>query len=150
MEKEDKILFLGGGWKCFSNFSAYEVNIWGRKFKTSEHAYQFKKFENDDEVRELIFNAASPYDSKILSQQYKDRQAVDWDSRKVAVMEEIVRAKLSQHPHVRKKLLETGDRDIVEDSKDDYFWGWGLDHTGQNIHGKLWMKLREEIKQNEK
>jgi ribA/ribD-fused uncharacterized protein len=74
----------------------------------------------------------------------------DWEARRVGVMEEIVRAKLSQHPHILKKLKETGDKEIIENSPDDYFWGWGADHSGQNIHGKIWMKLREEIKQNEK
>ncbi len=143
--EEDKILFLGGGWKCFSNFSSYEVDIWGRKFKTSEHAYQYKKFEHDEEVREKIFSSSSAYDSKILSQEFKDRQALDWESKRVDVMEEIVRAKLAQHPHILKKLKETGDKEIIENSPDDYFWGWGADHSGQNIHGKIWMKLREEV-----
>lgn len=149
MENEGKILFLGGGWKCFSNFSSYEVDIWGKKFKTSEHAYQYKKFEHDTEVKERIFDAPSAYDSKMLSIEFKDRQQPDWGAKKVAVMEEILHAKLAQHPHIRKKLLETGDREIIEDSKDDYFWGWGADHTGQNIHGKLWMKFREEIQHHD-
>jgi predicted NAD-dependent protein-ADP-ribosyltransferase YbiA (DUF1768 family) len=61
-------------------------------------------------------------------------------------MERILRAKLDQHPHIKKKLIETGNRDIIEASKDDEFWGWGPNKTGQNNHGKIWMKLREELK----
>jgi ribA/ribD-fused uncharacterized protein len=64
---------------------------------------------------------------------------------RLGVMEEIIRAKLSQHPHIKKKLLQTGDKEIIENSKDDYFWGWGADQSGLNHHGKIWMKLRKEL-----
>jgi domain of unknown function (DUF1768) len=37
---------------------------------------------------------------------------------------------------------------IVEDSPKDDFWGWGSNRNGQNNLGKLWMKLREELKNN--
>lgn len=39
---------------------------------------------------------------------------------------------------------------IVEDSPKDSFWGWGESRNGQNNLGKLWMKLREEIKAEQK
>ncbi len=35
----------------------------------------------------------------------------------------------------------------MEDSPKDSFWGWGEDRCGQNNLGKLWMKLRDEIRQ---
>lgn len=37
---------------------------------------------------------------------------------------------------------------IVEDSPKDDFWGWRPNRNGQNNLGKLWMKLREELKNN--
>ena len=40
--------------------------------------------------------------------------------------------------------------EIVEASPVDAFWGWGPNKDGENALGKIWMKLREEIKQNEK
>jgi predicted NAD-dependent protein-ADP-ribosyltransferase YbiA (DUF1768 family) len=43
-------------------------------------------------------------------------------------------------------LRESGHEDIVEDSPTDYFWGEGADGTGQNMLGKLWMKIRAEKK----
>lgn len=62
-------------------------------------------------------------------------------------MEEILRCKLEQNPQVLKKLLETKDYKIVEDSPKDDFWGWGLNRTGNNMLGKIWMKLREEYRE---
>ena len=63
-------------------------------------------------------------------------------------MEDILRAKLSQHAYVKKKLLETGNYMIVEDSPTDSYWGCGSDRKGQNHMGKLWMKLRDELREN--
>jgi len=64
-------------------------------------------------------------------------------------MEDLLRLKISQNPYVKKKLLDTKDYYIVEDSPKDSFWGWGPNRDGVNQLGKLWMKLREEIR-NEK
>ncbi len=63
-------------------------------------------------------------------------------------MEELLRLKIEQNPYVKKKLLQTEDYMIVEDFPKDDFWGWGPNRNGQNNLGKLWMKLREELKNN--
>ncbi len=63
-------------------------------------------------------------------------------------MRDILRAKAEQHEYVRRKLLATGDRELVEDSWRDDFWGWGPDRNGQNMLGKLWMEVRAELTAN--
>ena len=72
------------------------------------------------------------------------------DEEKLVIMEGLLRLKIEQNPYVKKKLLETGDYTIVEDSPKDSYWGWGINRDGENQLGKLWMKLREEIKKQEK
>jgi ribA/ribD-fused uncharacterized protein len=111
---------------------------------TSEHAYQYTKF-SDVEIKKKILESRSGYDAKMISIEYKDLALPNWDEIKLEVMEKILRQKLAQHPHIKKKLVESADREIIEASKDDDFWGWGANKTGQNNHGKLWMKLRTEI-----
>jgi predicted NAD-dependent protein-ADP-ribosyltransferase YbiA (DUF1768 family) len=59
-------------------------------------------------------------------------------------MHKILLAKVDQHPYVRRKLLETGARILVEDSWRDDFWGWGPNKDGQNVLGRLWMEIRSE------
>ena len=71
----------------------------------------------------------------------------DWDEVKVEIMEELLRLKLEQNPYVKKKLLQTGNYLIVEDSPKDSFWGWGPNRDGNNQLGKLWMKLRDELRE---
>ena len=61
-------------------------------------------------------------------------------------MLDILRAKASQHEYVRRKLLATGDRELIEDSWRDDFWGWGANRDGLNMLGKLWMEVRTEIR----
>lgn len=58
-------------------------------------------------------------------------------------MYEGIRNKIVQNPELRKRLLETGDRKIVEHTEEDSYWGDGGDGSGQNRLGVLYMKLRE-------
>ena len=61
-------------------------------------------------------------------------------------MEELLRLKIEQNPYVKKKLLQTGDYLIVEDSLKDSFCVWRPNRDDFNQLGKLWMKLRYEFK----
>src|SRR6266540_3663570 len=102
----------------FNNFSAHAIEFRGKLYPTSEHAYQAAKC-TDPRGQEAIRNARSPLQAKVL-------------------------AKLAQHPEAQEALRKSGHEDIVEDSPTDYFWGEGADGSGQNMLGKLWMKIREE------
>ena len=91
----------------------------------------------------------SPYEAKKIAYQHKEKWRPDWHNIKVEIMEDLLRAKLEQHQYVKNKLLQTEDYLICEDSPVDDFWGIGKNRDGQNMMGKLWMKLREEVKQNQ-
>ncbi|OGI91489.1 hypothetical protein A2933_01980 [Candidatus Nomurabacteria bacterium RIFCSPLOWO2_01_FULL_46_18] len=142
-----QVLFWGGGFDCLSNFSAYKIKYKGDEWMTSEHAYQAAKFTNK-EIIEKIKNAPSAMDAFLLGRKFMTEYKKDWFDIRVEVMEDIVRAKLSQHPYIQKKLLESGEREIIEASPEDAFWGWGPNKDGENQMGKIWMKLREELKSN--
>ncbi len=145
-ETDEAVFFYTPDFYAFDNFSAFRVSIWGRDFQTSEHAYQWKKFSDSaPEIAEQIFTAPSPNETKNISDANKPVQANDWQDTKVSVMEEILRAKLEQHDKVRRTLVASGGKEIIENSPTDDFWGIGPDGTGQNTLGKLWMKLRSEI-----
>jgi ribA/ribD-fused uncharacterized protein len=145
MEKSNEpVLFYECELYPCSNFSSFEV-VWnGETWKTSEYAYQAAKFE-DKKIKDIIKSARSSHDTKKLTHMYKDKKRKDWYDVKLAVMEDILRAKLSQHFYVQKKLLQTGDREIIENSHRDAYWGWGPEKDGENNLGKIWMKLRQEL-----
>ena len=130
----------------FDNFSAFQVDWHGRMWATSEHAYQAAKFfETARDVVEEIFNARSPHRAKEIASSHEDECRSDWADVKVTIMTDILRHKLEQHPYVSQKLRQTLDLEIVEDSPQDSFWGWGPHRNGRNELGKIWMRLREEL-----
>lgn len=141
----DKVLFYEGRWYFLSNFSSFMVRWRGVDWMTSEHAYQAAAFDDSD-IIEAIRNARSSHDAKKIARANVSKKVSNWHQINLVVMEEIVRAKLEQHPYIQKKLLETENMEIVEDSPKDSFWGRGPDRRGENNLGKIWMKLREEFK----
>jgi len=143
-EADNKIFFYEREFYVFSNFSSFAVEYNGCLWPTSEHAYQAQKFTDKNIVDEIL-KAGSSYDAFKIARAHEQDIRADWQSIRVDVMEKIVRAKLEQHEYIRKMLLETGTREIIEDSPLDSFWGWGPNKDGENQLGKIWMKLREEI-----
>lgn len=146
---DSRILFYEGTRYMFSNFSSFRVRWRDVDWMTSEHAYQAAKF-NDPEIIELIKNALSAHDARKIAHAHEDKEVSNWAEIKVGIMEEIIRAKLAQHPYIQRKLRESGNREIVENSPTDSFWGRGPDWKGQNWLGKIWMKLREELRREAK
>ena len=138
------ITFYTPTFYVFNNFSAHAVEFRGRLYPTAEHAYQAAKC-TDPQGQEEIRNARSPLLAKSLANgKYRGARDPDWGSKKLALVEEILRAKLAQHAEAREALLKSDGEEIVEDSPTDYFWGAGADGSGQNLLGKTWMKIRED------
>ena len=143
-ETEDAIFFSTPVFYALDNFSAHIVEIWGKKFQTSEHAYQWKKFaDSNPEIAQEIFSATSPNQVKKISDAHKAEVSSIFHNLKVEIMEEILRAKVNQHEKVKRILKESGTKMIIENSPLDNFWGAGHDGKGENVLGKLWMKVRD-------
>lgn len=138
------ITFYTPDFYVFNNFSAHAIEFRGRLFPTAEHAYQAAKC-TDRQGQDAIRTARSPLQAKALANEtYRAARDPGWEARKVGVVEEILRAKVAQHPEAREALRRTGREEIVEDSPTDFFWGAGADGSGQNVLGRLWMKIRDE------
>lgn len=130
---------------CFSNFAPYPVRMDGKVWPTSEHYFQAQKFE-EVEHREKIRKAKSPMIAARMGRDRKKPLRRDWESVKVSVMREVVRAKFTQHEDIRQILLSTGDAKIVEHTENDAYWGDGGDGAGKNMLGRVLMEVREELK----
>ena len=135
---------------CLDNFSAFAFIYEDIRFHTVEHAYQAYKFKDTaPEIFNEIVNCFSSDEARRIAHRNEDKVDAKWDDIKVDLMEKFLRAKLEQNPFVSKKLLETRDYLICEDSPIDTFWGIGEDKKGRNELGKIWMKLRSELQENE-
>ncbi|OGZ44444.1 MAG: hypothetical protein A3J55_04345 [Candidatus Ryanbacteria bacterium RIFCSPHIGHO2_02_FULL_45_17b] len=143
----EPVLFYVQEFYCFDNFSAFAVVWRGSLWMTAEHAYQASKFEHISPLWDIIRDEISAHQAKKTAETYKHQMRRDWLDVRLAIMEEVLRAKLAQHEYVRRKLLETGERRIIESSPDDSFWGWGPNKDGENHLGRIWMKLRGELRE---
>lgn len=131
----------------FSNFSSFQVEWRGQLWPTSEHAYQAAHFfETAPELAASIHAMHSAHEAFVTAKENGDKTRKDWEAVKIGIMEDICRHKLAQHEYVRTQLLKTADVLIVEDSPVDSFWGWGADRKGRNELGKVWMRLRDELR----
>ncbi len=151
LDTERQVFFYEQDFYILSNFSAFNVMWRGVRFQTAEHAYHFERFwgavpqVTASIARDFICNTTSAHEAFRYAQDNKGWQRRDWDAVKVDAMRDILRAKVDQHEYVRRKLLATGDRELIDDSWRDDFWGWGLNRDGQNMLGKLWMEVRAEL-----
>ena len=144
MDTEKQIFFYEHEFYIFSNYSSFMLEWKGTLYPTSEHAYHSEKFE-DGQLKEQIKNCRSAHDSQKFANAHVAERRADWDSIKLSIMKQILHAKVAQHPYIKKKLIESDDRELIENSWRDDFWGWGPNKDGANHLGKLWMEVRSEV-----
>jgi len=147
-DTEKQIFFYGPEFYVLSNFSSFQIEWKGKLWPTSEHVYQSEKFE-DDELKEGVRNTRSAHEALKFARDNGDKIRKNWQNINLDVMKKIMHAKVNQHPYVKKKLLESGNRKLVEDSWRDDFWGWGPNKDGENHLGKLWMEVRDELRKTQ-
>ncbi len=131
---------------AFSNLYRCVVEFEGRLFPTAEHAYQYGK-PRKQEVREWLMRAPSP---SLLAMAAHGLNRWDvspgWSQGKVDRMRRVLRAKFSQHPHLHRLLVSTGDSRLVEagsvNNAVNRFWG-EVNGKGKNMLGVLLMELRD-------
>jgi ribA/ribD-fused uncharacterized protein len=148
MNMADVIRFysVGDDYGCFSNFAPYPIKLGGKSWPTSEHYFQAQKFE-DAGHREAIRKTKSPMIAARMGRDRKKKLRRDWESVKVSVMTQAVRAKFTQHADLRALLLSTGDAKIVEHTENDSYWGDGGDGSGRNMLGQVLMRIRADLRQ---
>ncbi|MFE1746418.1 NADAR family protein [Coleofasciculus sp. H7-2] len=134
---------------CFSNFSPHGIHLLGQDWMTVEHYYQAQKFvgTEDEALIRAIAGAKTPMEAATLGRDRTRHIRQDWEQVKTQIMREAVLTKFLTHLEIQSILLSTGDRPIVEDSPTDYYWGCGVEKTGQNHLGKILMSVRQEIRQ---
>jgi len=113
-----------------ANSSNHAVDIDGVRYPTITHflvAMKAREIKND-EMYTKIMGTATPKAVKALEKKIAISEEA-WDAKKDEIMTKAVRAKFTQYPELRSKLLETGDRPIGNaDARETYSGHW-------NIHG---------------
>ncbi|KAJ3557060.1 hypothetical protein NM688_g1677 [Phlebia brevispora] len=132
----------------FANFSPHPVIHEELEYPTAEHLFQAHKFlPKRPELAERIRNLPSARAALQEATRLTRLRRTDWFDVNLDIMDTILEAKFTQHPSLRVLLLSTGDREIVEASPVDSFWGTGEDGQGRNELGKALTRLREKFRE---
>ena len=129
-----------------SNFypiKGFKMN--GVPFATSEAAYVYEKamHHNQFHIAENVRKTRTGLQAKRMGDRIVTNP--NWHRRKIDVMDNILRAKLRICPDARKTLLDSEERELIEDTPHEY-WGRGKSMHGENMLGKLWMLQRKKLK----
>ena len=144
----EKIDSFKGEYRWLSNFHLCAIPYDDFTYSSTEAAYQAAKCLNSKD--KLKFFPLSPSESKKLGRKILIRE--DWEQIKGHVMEEVVRIKFTLHPDLKQKLLDTGEKELIEGNTwHDNCFGNCIcskckDVVGENALGKILMKIREELK----
>ena len=135
-----------GEYGCFSNFSKHSFIVDGRIWMTSEHYYQAQKHIENKEYYDKIHMALGPMDAAKLGRNSSNTFRKDWDEVKLNVMKEVILLKFLSNTSAQKVLLSTGEKELIEASLTDNYWGEGKDGKGENNLGKILMSVRKILK----
>jgi ribA/ribD-fused uncharacterized protein len=142
------------GW--LGNMAPYPVQYDGKEWRTTEALFQALRFDND-EVRELIRAEKSPMGAKMRTKalsKIHTKAIQPMSQEDIDLMEMCLRLKVAQHREIQRKLRCTRDQVIIEDCTargkrgTNLFWGAVYENgewVGENVLGKLWMKIRSEL-----
>jgi len=136
-----------GEYRFLSNFYDSPIMYFGATYATVEHAFQAAKTLDEVERKEV---REQPTPGKAKRAGGKVTLRDDWEERKVMIMRGLVLQKFANYPKLRKKILETGDAELIEGNTwNDTFWGV-CDGVGENRLGKILMSVREGLARYER
>jgi ribA/ribD-fused uncharacterized protein len=127
------------GTSFLSNMTSSPIEVGGIPYLNVEAAFQARK--NSAKSRE--FSNLDGFAARKLGRAVHLRP--DWPEVKGYIMGEILRLKFAKSTVLGDMLVATGDAYLVEDAPWDAYWGNGKDGKGQNVMGRLLMKIRGEI-----
>lgn len=125
-----------------SNMYSTPVTILGRTFECAEAAFQAHKVINPADREQFV--GLNGYEAKRLGRKVALRR--DWGMSRLPCMREVIEAKFYPGSKLAIKLLNTGNKRLVEgNSWNDVYWGV-CNGKGQNWLGRILMERRTELR----
>lgn len=117
------------------------------------------KLFNDLESYEKILQTSDPKKCKSLGRKVKNFDEKTWRVHRCDIVTQGCYLKFSQNENLKKEILSTKDRELVEASPFDRIWGIGMSKSeaentnrenwkGSNLLGVCLMRARERIREN--
>ncbi len=147
------------GKSYFSQWWPSSFKVKDLTYKTAEHWMMAEKARlfDDQNILEQMIECNHPMEVKQLGRKVKNFDPEIWDRYKYEIVKAGNFYKFSQHEDLKKFLLNTKNRIIVEASPRDRIWGIGMSQNnekaqnpnlwrGQNLLGFALMEVRDELK----
>jgi len=160
MRITDKYVFFWNG--IYSQWYTSLVTIDGMTFNCMEQwmMYNKAKLFKDNEMIGSIMSTDSPRLQKKYGREVRNFNAKKWEKVAFDIVKKGNYEKFTQHKDLKKQLLDTGNRIIVEASPVDKIWGIGMaemdpgvedskNWRGQNLLGKAITEVRDLIRNEE-
>ena len=156
LTENDVVFFYGG---IFSQWYGSSFIIHGTKYNCAEQFMMAMKAVtfNDDFCLKKILETSNPSIQKRFGRQVRNYNDKEWNEVRYNFVVQGNYAKFSQNGYLKKVLLNTGNKILVEASPYDTIWGIGMDANnpdrfdtskwkGTNLLGKALMEVREKLK----
>ena len=160
-KKEKKMEKFEFFWKSDSPFSQWYkkgFKIKGKTFNSAEQymMYMKAKLFGDEIIAAKILQAKNPREQKDLGRKVNKFNKNIWDKNCKKIVYDANYAKFTQNETLKKELLSTKGKLLVEASPYDTIWGIGLSEDnpdsrnkkkwqGKNWLGEILTELRENI-----
>lgn len=153
--KTDKFVFFYGG--PFSQWYPQDMVVDGVVYCTAEQYMMAMKAEyfGDEDIKSKIMATKNPGDQKAFGRIVKGFDAEAWNAVSRGFVYKGNMAKFTDS-HMKRALLQTGNRELVEASPYDRIWGIGMSTAhedildkakwrGTNWLGETLMKVRKDL-----
>jgi len=153
---DDNFLFFYGG--PFSQWYGSKFEVSGVEYNCAEQFMMAAKARifGDKEALKKIMASEDPKEQKALGREVKGFSEISWNRTAKEVVYIANLAKFSE-PELKKVLLDTGNKELVEASPYDTIWGIGLGEDdpdrldkskwkGTNWLGEVLMRVRRELR----
>ncbi|XP_063414847.1 uncharacterized protein LOC134696820 [Mytilus trossulus] len=153
-------------WKSHSPFSQWyegEFTVEGMAFNSAEQYMMYSKamLFDDEDIAYAVLRESDPREQKRFGRLVRNFNHELWEASCLAIVERGNKAKFSQDESLKRILLDTYPKTLVEASPYDVIWGIGLEADdpmawncdtwkGQNLLGKALTNVRDELKEEEK
>ncbi|MEU0675146.1 NADAR family protein [Streptomyces sp. NPDC006172] len=147
------------GASCLSQWWPSPFEVDGVAYATAEHWMMAGKARlfGDAEAERQVLAAGHPAEAKKAGRLVAGFDEATWERERFRVVVEGSVHKFAAHPELRRFLLNTGDRVLVEASPVDRVWGIGLTARddgawdpqrwkGPNLLGFALMEARERLR----
>lgn len=162
MRITDTHIYFFTSW--LSNWTPNNLDITynGLKFTNSEQLYMWHKaqyFRDFETGNKIVAEGFNPKVAKELGRSVRKYDDKRWDLVREYYMYLSCKSKFESSIELKNKLLETGDKILVEASPYDKIWGVGLAENddlildpknwkGKNLLGIVLMRVRDELKRS--